>query len=179
MTTADASTGPATDPANDPANDAELDRDQRREARATMLLGGLLVIIAVVVIVQAARLDNGNDVIGAATMPWVVGVLLFLVGIALALTGRRDLAGTHGWVSTPQDWQRLAVMLVALVVFAVVIGFLGYVVSATLLFGVTAIVLGAPYRLRAFAYGFSVAALVFLAFDVFIGITLPAGPWGF
>ena len=70
-------------------------------------------------------------------------------------------------------------LLVALVVFAVVNPFLGYVVSATLLFGVTAIVLGAPDRLRSFAYGFIVAAVVFLLFDVLIGITLPAGTWGF
>jgi len=66
-----------------------------------------------------------------------------------------------------------------LVVFALVVPLLGYVVGATALFGVTALVLGMPERVRAFAIGFSVAALVFLAFDVGIGIALPAGPWGF
>jgi putative tricarboxylic transport membrane protein len=43
----------------------------------------------------------------------------------------------------------------------------------------TAIVLGAPHRAKAFAYGFIVAGVVFLIFDVIIGITLPAGIWGF
>ncbi len=63
--------------------------------------------------------------------------------------------------------------------FAAVNPFLGYVVSATLLFGLTAISLGAPNKAKAFAYGFIVASIVFLLFDVLIGITLPAGIWGF
>ena len=78
-----------------------------------------------------------------------------------------------------QDWKRLGVLVAALLVFAVVVPSSGTSSPATLLFGATAIVLGAPYRLPSFAYGFSVAALVFLLFDVGIGIALPAGPWGF
>jgi len=152
--------------------------DERRSALAAVILGGVLVVMGVVVMVQASRLGDSDEVVDAATMPWVVGVLLFVVGVAMALRARRDLADAPP-TSDPQDWARLAVMVVTLVVFALIISILGYVVSATLLFGVTAIVLGAPYRLRAFAYGFCVAALVYLAFDVGIGISLPAGPWGF
>jgi len=159
--------------------DNDLDAlDQRRTALATVVLGGVLVVMGVVVLIQASRLGDSRQVVDAGTMPWVVGALLFLVGVAMALRARREL-GAAPPTADAQDWPRLAVMLVTLVVFAVLIGLLGYVVSATLLFGVTAIVLGAPYRLRSFAYGFCVAALVFLAFDVGIGISLPTGPWGF
>jgi len=152
--------------------------DQRRTALATVILGGVLVVMGVVVLVQASRLGDSRQVVDAGTLPWVVGALLVLVGVAMALRARREL-GAAPPTPDSQDWARLAVMLATLVVFAVIIGLLGYVVSATLLFGVTAIVLGSPYRLRSFAYGFCVAALVFLAFDVGIGISLPAGPWGF
>ena len=147
-------------------------------ALASVILGGVLVVIGVVVLVSASRLGDSRQVVDAGTLPWVVGGLLVLVGVAMALRARREL-GEAPPTADAQDWARLAVMLVTLVVFAVVIGFLGYVVSATLLFGVTAIVLGSPHRLRSFAYGFCVAALVFLAFDVGIGISLPTGPWGF
>ncbi|WP_166133907.1 tripartite tricarboxylate transporter TctB family protein [Nocardioides ochotonae] len=71
----------------------------------------------------------------------------------------------------------LGALLVLLAVL--VVPRLGYVVSATLLFGATAVVLGASHRVRAFGYGFAVAALVFLLLDTAIGISLPAGPWGF
>ncbi len=94
--------------------------------------------------------------------------------------GRRDLgvweATEH---STSQDWVRMGALLLTLVLFAAIIGFVGYVVSSTLLFGATAIALGSPHRGRSFAYGFCIAALVFLVFDTAIGLSLPAGPWGF
>ena len=157
-----------------------LDRDDRRTALATMILGAVMLAMAVVVLVQATQLDNRGEVVGAATAPWVVGLLLFLVGALLVVRGRRDMGvwevSEH---TTPQDWKRIGLLLAVLIGFALVVPFAGYVVSATLLFGTTAIVLGAPYRLRSFAYGWCVAACVYLVFDVVIGIALPAGPWGF
>lgn len=154
--------------------------DDRRTALATMVLGALLVVGSVVVLVQAAGLDNGDDLVGAATAPWVVGALLFVVGVLLVVRGRRDMGVWEVSDHTgSQDWLRMGALLGVLLVFAVIVPWLGYVVSATLLFGATAVVLGAPYRLRSFASGFCVAALVFLLFDTAIGISLPAGPWGF
>ena len=79
-----------------------------------------------------------------------------------------------------QDWKRLGILIAALVVFAIVNPFLGYVVSATLLFG--------DHRDRARCAatgrrrsptGSSWPRSVFLLFDVLIGISLPAGIWGF
>lgn len=154
--------------------------DDRTTALATMVLGALMVVISVVVLVQAVRLDNGGAVVGPATAPWVVGSLLLLVGALLTIRGRRDMGfWEYSDHTTPQDWKRLGVLLIALVIFALIVPFLGYVVSATLLYAVTASVLGAPDKPRTLAYGFIVATLVFLLFDVGIGITLPAGPWGF
>ncbi len=66
-----------------------------------------------------------------------------------------------------QDWKRLGLLVAgARGLRARSCPFLGYVVSATLLYGVTAIVLGAPRRVKMFAVGFSVAAVVWLLFDV-------------
>jgi len=154
--------------------------DDRRQALATMGFGLLLLVLSVVVVVQAVRLDNGGNAVGPATVPWVVGASLLVVGALTVVRGRRDMGY---WEASDhvggQDWQRLGLLLAALVVFAVLVPFLGYVVSATLLYGITAIALGAPSRAQMFAVGFSVAAFVWLLFDVGIGITLPAGPWGF
>ena len=118
--------------------------------------------------------------VGPATAPWVVGILLFVVGAMVVISGRRDM-GT--WEvsehTSSQDWLRMLVLLGVLVVFAVVMPLLGYVLASTILFGTTAIVLGAPHRLRSYAYGWCIAVLVFLAFDTTIGLALPTGPWGF
>jgi putative tricarboxylic transport membrane protein len=163
-------------------NDAERlhVEDDRRQALATMVFGLVLLLLSIAVLVQAVRLDNGGNAVGPATVPWVLGGSLLVVGALTIVRGRRDMgvweASDH---TTSQDWKRLGLLLSALVVFAVVVPFLGYVVSATLLYGVTAVALGAPHRTQMFAVGFSVAAVVWLLFDVGIGISLPAGPWGF
>ena len=154
--------------------------DDRRTAVATMVLGVVMLVMGVVVLVQAARLRGGSGPIDAATAPWVVGALLLVVGVLMVRNGRRDLGvWEYSEHTTGQDWVRMGVLIVALVLFAVLVGPLGYVVSSTLLFGATAIALGSPRRVTPFAYGFCIAAAVFLVFDTAIGLSLPAGPWGF
>ena len=163
----------------------ELDiEDNRTTALATLVLGGILIVVAIATLTQAASLSNNGNAVGPATAPWVIGSLMLIVSASLILRGRSELAAakaehTPGHQTSPQDWKRLGLLLLALVVFAAVNPFLGYVVSATLLFGIIAISLGAPNKAKACAYGFIVASIVFLLFDVLIGITLPAGVWGF
>ena len=168
----------------DLVGDAEAEQlgveDDRRTAVATMVLGVLMLVLGVVVLGQAAVLKGGSGPIDAATIPWVVGALLLVVGVLMTRNGRRDLGvwefSDH---STGQDWLRMGVLLLALVLYAAVVTLLGFVVSSTLLFGVTSVVLGSPARLRPFAYGWCIAVLVFLVFDTAIGLSLPTGPWGF
>ncbi len=57
------------------AEDAEqlhIEND-RRTALATMLLGALMLVIAIIVLVQATQLDNRGATVGPATGPWVIG----------------------------------------------------------------------------------------------------------
>ena len=154
--------------------------DDERTAPATMALGGLLVLMGLLAVVDAWRLPDSDDVVGPAAAPMLVGVLLLVVGAGLLVQGRRNMgAWEHSDHPTRSQLLRMLAVLGALLVFALLVPFLGYVVSSALLFGATAVLLGSPYRLRAFAYGWVVAATVFLAFDELIGLTLPAGPWGF
>lgn len=167
--------------------DAPLDqlgeRDDRSTALATVILGGLLLVFGIATVTQATRLSNNGNAVGPATAPWVVGVLLLLVGVLMVLRGRSAYQEVGSALPTHQtevqDWKRLGVIVVALLVFAIVNPYLGYTVSATLLFGATAIVLGSPDKAKSFAYGFIVASLIFLLFDLVIGISLPAAVWGF
>ncbi len=158
-------------------DEVALEQDDRSTALATIVLGGLLLLFGIASVTQAASLSNNGNAVGPATAPWVIGVLLLLVGVLMVLRGRtayRDTASDRPTHQTEvQDWKRLGILLGGLVVFAIIVQFLGYVVSATLLFGLTAIVLGAPDRAKAFAYGFVVASGVFLLFDVVIGMLAP------
>ncbi len=118
--------------------------------------------------------------VGPAAVPLPIGVLLGVFGAVLLIQARAQLSTA----SREATWQpraglRLLGMIVALVAFAVLLPILGYVVSAAALFVAAALLLGAPKFWQTVAYGWALAAIVFLVFDRLIGLSLPTGPWGF
>ena len=152
------------------------DADSRVEKRASGTLGAIMVILAVVVLVDAARLRGSDSPVGPAAAPTVLGVLLGLLGFALVIRSRRSWRTPL--IEKGRRW-RLAAMVVLLIAFALLLPIMGYVVSAALLFTGAALLLGAPHPGRIAAYGWTLAAVAFLIFDRLIGLTLPTGPWGF
>ncbi|OZM81425.1 tripartite tricarboxylate transporter TctB family protein [Pseudonocardia sp. MH-G8] len=152
----------------------------RHTVLATAAFGALLLLAAVLVIVDAARLPETSAVVGPAAVPLPVGVALGVVGAGLLVDSRRKL----GRAEAGQAWQpraalRVLGLVAALVAFALLLPVLGYVVTATALFVAAALLLDAPRDWRVLAWGWALAAVVFLVFDRLIGLTLPTGPWGF
>jgi putative tricarboxylic transport membrane protein len=154
--------------------------DDRRSVLASALFGGIMLVAAVLVIVDAARLPDTPGVVGPAAVPLPVGVLLGVVGAGLLVQARTRLAtATEGPPWQPRAALRVLALVVALVAFAVLLPVLGYVLTSAALFATAAALLGAPNVWQMIACGWALAAIVFLIFDRLIGLTLPAGPWGF
>jgi putative tricarboxylic transport membrane protein len=152
----------------------------RNTVLASAVFGGVMVVGAVLVIIDAVRLPETSEAVGPAAVPLPVGVLLGVVGAALLVQSRAQLGtASHETTWQPRAGLKLLAMIVALVAFAVLLPILGYVVSSAALFVAAAMLLGAPHFWRTVAYGWALAAIVFLVFDRLIGLTLPAGPWGF
>jgi putative tricarboxylic transport membrane protein len=168
-------------PANTVPESAAPGESTREErALAGGLLGLLMVIGAVVVLVDAAGLRAPDDaVLGPAAAPTLIGVLLGLVGGALAFQGRRVLRTAAGLKGEARRLWRLGALVVILIAYAFLLPILGYVVCSAGLFTGAALLLGAPHPARIVAYGWTLAVLTFVVFDRLIGLTLPAGPWGF
>jgi putative tricarboxylic transport membrane protein len=164
--------------------------EDRRTLLASGALGVLLLVAAVFALVQAASLrDVGSSLIlGPAAFPLLIGLLLVLVGAALIVRAALRLRQAEAPAEAADDAEdgslrgrlvRVGLLLVLLIVFALLLPYAGYVVSSALLFTGTALLLGSPHRWRTLAAGWTLAAVVFLAFDRLIGLTLPTGPWGF
>jgi len=152
----------------------------RHTVLATAVFGGLLLVGAVLVIVDAVRLPTTSAVVGPAAVPLPIGVALGAVGAGLLVDARRKLSTARsGAPWQPRAGLRVLALVAALVGFALLLPLLGYVVTATGLFVAAALLLGAPRDWRVVAWGWALAAVVFLVFDRLIGLTLPAGPWGF
>ncbi|MBX9390167.1 tripartite tricarboxylate transporter TctB family protein [Streptomonospora nanhaiensis] len=164
-----------------PAPEAGSDRHGHQAAAA---LGALMAVFGVVVLVDAASLGDGVGaaLVGPGGFPTVVGVLLVAVGAALAvraLLALRTAPAAAPAAELKGRFLRLAALVGALVVFAVVLPYAGFTLSSALLFTAAALLLGAPHPWRTAAYGWTLAGVLFLLFDVLIGLSLPGGPWGF
>ncbi|WP_433830338.1 tripartite tricarboxylate transporter TctB family protein [Actinoplanes sp. CA-015351] len=149
------------------------------QARASFLLGSIMALGAVVVLVDAARLRDSEEAVGPAAAPMLIGTLLGVLGGVLAWQGARSVRTVAGPEKGERRLWRLAALVVTLVAFAFVLPIFGYVLSSAALFTAAALLLGAPHPARVVAYGWTLAAVAFLIFDRLIGLSLPAGPWGF
>ncbi|MEV6302289.1 tripartite tricarboxylate transporter TctB family protein [Actinoplanes sp. NPDC051861] len=152
---------------------------ERSQARASALLGIVMVAGAIVVLVDAAGMRETDAAVGPAAAPTLIGILLGILGLVLAVQGVRSARTPDGLDLDPRRFWRLAAMVGTLIAFALLLPFVGYVVSSAALFTVAALLLGAPHPARVVAYGWALAATVFLIFDRLIGLSLPTGPWGF
>jgi len=151
----------------------------RHTVLASAGFGAVMLVAAVLVIVDAARLPETGAAVGPAAVPLPVGVLLGVVGAALLVQARTQLATARSAAVQPKAGLRVLGMVAAVVAFALLLPVLGYVVTSTGLFVAAAMLLGAPSLWRSVAYGWALAAIVFLVFDRLIGLSLPSGPWGF
>jgi putative tricarboxylic transport membrane protein len=148
----------------------------------TAVVGLLLVVAAIVVLTDAASLRPTTEPLGPAAFPTIIGILLALVGSGLVLVNLRFVVvlvrGGGGPISH-RLWGVLGLLL-GIVVYGLLLPFVGFTVVSVALFVAAALVLGSPrpwWRLA--LYGLVLAGLIVLLFDRVIGLALPAGPWGF
>jgi putative tricarboxylic transport membrane protein len=155
------------------------------------LLGVIAVALGALVLVDAAaiRAPAGQSFVGPAAFPVGVGVLLIATGGAL--TGRqimtfvrspgRARAGgrSAGRSAAPRPLGRVAALLGLRIGYAALLPRLSYVLSTAILFSGVSLLFGSGHRVRTIVIGVVLAAATFFAFARGIGVSLPAGPWGF
>lgn len=150
---------------------------------STTVVGVIMVIAAIAVLVDASRLPTASDPLGPAAFPYGIGALLGVIGLGLAIANHRYalvwLKVRRGGVVRRNRGLRTALMLGALLMFAILLPLLGFFVPAVLLYVAVAMLLDAPRGWHLLITGVLLAGVIVLLFDRVIGLTLPAGPWGF
>lgn len=155
---------------------------------SSFVVGVLMAVAGTVVIVDALRLPSTTDPLGPAAFPLVIGSALALLGLALLAVNARFAtvlvqsrrSGIAHEALLPRGAAVRAVGLIAaLIGFAILLPFAGFFVSAVGLYIAAALLIGAPRGWHLLITGVLIAGFVVLIFDRLIGLTLPAGPWGF
>ncbi|HEX2145275.1 MAG TPA: tripartite tricarboxylate transporter TctB family protein [Glycomyces sp.] len=157
------------------AEPAEQGRDL-----AQLWVCAFLALLGVLAIVDAARLGGftaSNDPIGPKPVPIILGILLILVAAVYALDVLRGGIGEDesGAKDEHFDWKTLGLLCAAFVANALLIDWLGWVISGALLFWSAAIVLGSRRYFIALAAAVAMSLATFYGFAIGLGVGLPAG----
>jgi putative tricarboxylic transport membrane protein len=129
---------------------------------------------------QVGSATSSADPVGPRPVPVVLGVLLLVVAAAYAVdvarggTGEAE-AGEDIDLGTPIDWRTVSLLLVAFVVNIVLIDWLGWVISGSLLFWGSAFALGNRHHVRNLVIAVVLSLATFYAFAIGLGVNLPAG----
>ena len=155
--------------------------------------------VYLVVGIVTMEVPDGTAFPGPAVFPGIVAAALLLLAALLvvrsvrAARGRRT--GTDGALPEPDvdtvdvepardsvtpravrvDWRSLAWVVLSFAAFALLLGVLGWIVGAGLLFLGVAKGLGAPGWLRPLVIGLTVSAISYIAFDMLLDLSLPSG----
>ncbi|UBQ01953.1 MULTISPECIES: tripartite tricarboxylate transporter TctB family protein [unclassified Curtobacterium] len=136
------------------------------------LVAAALLLLAALLVVRSVRTARGRRAaaVGALPEPGVDTV---------EAVHTVDGTGTGTGTETPRavrvDWRSLAWVVLSFAGFALLLGVLGWIVGAGLLFLGVAKGLGAPGWLRPLVVGLTVSAISYIAFDMLLDLSLPSG----
>ncbi|MGH2402620.1 MAG: tripartite tricarboxylate transporter TctB family protein, partial [Candidatus Limnocylindria bacterium] len=105
-------------------------------------------------------------------------VLAALFALRTTLFPDADLAERAADEERATHWPTVGLVALALVVYALALGALGYVVATGLFLPVTAWILGSRSPIRDIVVGVGLAVVIFIGFTEFLGVRLPAGILG-
>ncbi|PRY60634.1 tripartite tricarboxylate transporter TctB family protein [Glycomyces artemisiae] len=147
---------------------------------AQLWVCGFLAVLGVLVIVDASRLGGfsaSNDPIGPKPIPIILGVLLFAVAAFYALNVLRGGHGEDGGSGANEkfDLKTVGLLCAVFIANALLIDWLGWVISGSLLFWGAAIVLGSRRYFLTLAAAVVLGLATFYGFAIGLGLGLPAG----
>ena len=154
----------------------------RRRATIGLRVFGLAVCaLGGVALFESTRIRSGVGFspFGPTVMVITVGVLLLVSGVLFLI--RLGPRPDHGLIDdvieeeAATHWPTTGLLAGLLLVYALVLGVLGYVIATGLMIPGGARILGSRRLVRDAATGFALAIVVYVAFTGFLGVRLPAG----
>ncbi|MFG6278770.1 tripartite tricarboxylate transporter TctB family protein [Microbacterium sp. 5K110] len=121
---------------------------------------------------------------GPQFFPGIIAAGLYVFAVILGIGALRALgespadAAEPGERSVGVDWRSFAWVVGSFLVFAFLLGILGWIVAAAVLFAGIARGFGHTRWLFALFVGLTISSLTYIAFDMGLGLSLPSGILG-
>jgi putative tricarboxylic transport membrane protein len=157
------------------------DGDASRGLLEARLAGVAVMGLGVLALIGASQVGAGAGYVAVSpsVMPAVVGVGLVALGALLLLRATvrpdLDLARHVASEATQTDWRTTLLTLMALIVYVLTLGPLGYVLATTWFIPIVGRILGSRRPVRDVGVGVVIGLVVYVAFTQFLGVRLPAG----
>ena len=141
----------------------------------TALLGLGLLVLGLYIGYETWRMDVGPSfaTVGPRAFPLMVAGGLVLVALALLREG--FMSGGAREAKLQLDWSAIAIVSGGLIAQLLVLPWIGWIPSATLLFVVVARVFGSRRLILDLLLGLLVATIIFVAFGYGLDLSLPTG----
>jgi len=151
--------------------------------RGELGFAALLAVVAAYILIEtpAIRVPNTGSGLGPRAFPYMIGVAMAGVAVWLAIevirygSGRPE-SGEDVDLTKPTDWRTLVALIGVLLLHIAMLERVGYIVSAAVLFGGAAFVLGARRPIPLLLSTIVLPVVVYVAFTRGLDLSLPRGP---
>lgn len=146
------------------------------------IAAGLIIIGIVILIYTQDIREIPSATVSPRIIPQIVGVGTLLIGawyvIDIIRTPHQISGGEDSEdvdIDAPTDWRALAIIGIGLTVFAFIVEPAGFALAAAVMFSITSFAMGSRNYLMNSLIGLALGVAVFLVFDTWLGVRLPAG----
>jgi putative tricarboxylic transport membrane protein len=164
-------------------------------SKGALVVPAVLVVLGIFLVAGTATMDvvGEGGLFGPTVMPWAVAAICFVVAVFLAVDILRPrpeydpaFGAGSGAATDSSDGSdeagpdtvnapAVGTAIGGVVVFIAVLPWLGWILSATLLFTAVAIALGNRKFVTCLLAGLALASVIQIVFSGLLGISLPAG----
>lgn len=152
------------------------------QGKGELAFASSLVLLGFVVLWDTSRiaLPQGNNIVSPRTFPYVTGLLVVVVGIALVVEVLRGKLATPegdepGDPFVPAERKTMLLLIAAIAVHVILLEKAGYIIAATLGFWGLAYSFGSRKPRKDFIVSFIFALVVYFTFSYGLNIQLPQG----
>jgi putative tricarboxylic transport membrane protein len=138
------------------------------------LLGGIAILIAIGLIVEALRIETGLlvDPLGPQTFPVIIGIVLGISALYPLLRPDPE----PDWPA-PGRFVEIGIATLVMIAYAYLLEPLGFLIATALAVFVLSWRLGGQV-VHCIPIGIGVAVLIYSVFHLILGLSLPKGPLG-
>ena len=153
-----------------------------KEAKGELVFTSFLFALSIVVLIDTINMTESNVVgfVGPKVFPFAIGIALFVLSGLQIVSVLRGERGTPEGVEGGQQvekpvWRPFIQVLFAVIAYAALIDWLGFLIMGPVLFFTIAHALGATKKLKLAVISVVLAVIVFVGFTQGLRLYLPLG----